>query len=122
MRTVKVPYIYKHFKGKYYAIMAVSVPVTEQAIIYNEEAYKYFATHTENGNTIQLYGNSDSMLFHKVSECPEVLVIYKSLYDNAVAYARPYKMFLSEVDKGKYPDATQEYRFGEVSSEDVLEI
>ena len=97
MRTVKVPYIYKHFKGKYYATMAVSVPVTEQAIIYNEEAYKYFATHTETGDTIQLYGNSDRMLFHKISECPDVLVIYKSLYDNAVAYARPYKMFFWEL-------------------------
>lgn len=122
MRTVKVPYIYKHFKGKYYATMAVSVPVTEQAIIYNEEAYKYFATHTETCNTIQLYGNSDRMLFHKVSECPDVLVIYKSLYNNAVAYARPYKMFLSEVDKEKYPNATQEYRLEEVPLEDVLEI
>ena len=50
------------------------------------------------------------------------LVIYKSLYDNAVAYARPYKMFLSEVDKEKYPNATQEYRLEEVPLEDVLEI
>ena len=28
----------------------------------------------------------------------------------------------AKIVKEKYPDATQEYRFGEVSSEDVLEI
>ena len=39
------------------------------------------------------------------------MVIYKSLYDGSGAYARPIDMFLSEVDKEKYPDVEQKHRF-----------
>lgn len=48
----------------------------------------------------------------------ENLVLYQSLYsspDNKIHegdyFVRPYEMFMSKVDKVKYPEIKQEYRF-----------
>jgi len=47
-------------------------------------------------------------------ENPRKLVVYKALYGDNQIWVRDYDMFASLVDKEKYPDVLQEYRFEEV--------
>lgn len=45
------------------------------------------------------------------SETREKLVLYRALYGECKRFVRPYEMFMSKVDKVKYPDVKQVYRF-----------
>jgi hypothetical protein len=49
----------------------------------------------------------------KDSETLDEMVVYKHLGTDEV-WVRPLTMFLSKVDKNKYPDIKQEYRFEKI--------
>lgn len=44
------------------------------------------------------------------TETEEVMVVYQEV-DGEATYVRPLEMFVSKVDKEKYPDVLQKYRF-----------
>lgn len=52
----------------------------------------------------------------KHTETEEMMVVYEHQGTNVV-WARPYDMFVSKVDREKYPDVEQEYRFQLISDE-----
>lgn len=48
------------------------------------------------------------------TESEDIMVVYKDVSNPSLVWARPLALFLSKVDKDKYPEAAQEYRFEEV--------
>ena len=61
-------------------------------------------------------GNCYEILyFARDSETREEVVVYRALYGERGVWVRPKAMFFSQVDREKYPDASQEWRFERVT-------
>ncbi len=62
-------------------------------------------------------GNQYEILYiARDSETMESVVVYRALYGERGVWVRPLEMFLSPVDREKYPDVNQTYRFEKVEA------
>lgn len=90
----------KHFKGFCDSAYNFDHPIPQKG-----EKYKHFKL----GKIVTIIGIS------KHTETEEISVVYE--YEGHI-WNRPLEMFMSEVDKEKYPNAEQKYRFELVESEE----
>ena len=126
-RYVQCPGIYKHFKGKYYATLDVSIGIPKDyyiSLLSRGETLESIGTvkicGTEpEGYLVTIFKDRDDLLVHIIDNSPIVcnipqrLVIYKALYDtDSPTYGRPIESFLSLTDRSKYnkEDYPQHYR------------
>lgn len=76
-----------------------------ERVVKPNSIYKHFK-----GNIVKV------ILIAKDTETLEDLVVYKHI-DKDEYWVRPLSMFLSKVDKDKYPNIDQEYRFEVIEDE-----
>ena len=63
-------------------------------------------------------GNEYEILcFARDSETQAELVVYRALYGDGGVWVRPKDMFFSPVDRDKYPDVRQAFRFEKIAKE-----
>lgn len=134
-KSLKLYGVYNHFKDKQYVLVGVSYPdtmmykelkfqrinlahrelVDEKVSVFTEDTNNYIISYARP----RISSDLDTLLgiyFHDSAKYSGILVLYVSLYDKPTVWSRPVEMFLSKVDKEKYPQATQEYRLEPITS------
>lgn len=120
MRELKYPAIYKHFEDKFYATIGVSTYIEvdifremlkkdDDLVFFNLPNVYVSYTEAKRGFFAAKYRDR----WYHFDVCKEDVVLYKSLEDGNGIYGRPIEIFLSEVDREKYPEVLQKYRFEE---------
>ena len=74
--------------------------------------YKHFKGHVY--KVIAL--GYDSEKYNEENKDKSRVVVYENI-DTKEVWVRPYDMFNSKVDREKYPEVNQEYRFEEIGGE-----
>lgn len=115
---IQIPGIYRHFKqtkdgeDMIYAVSNISVPLQPKdmlELVQKEKHTIHVYHHTELECDTWIFRVGDKY-YHPASIESEKLVVYTGLYGERKTYLRPLTMFLSTVDKVKYPNATQKFR------------
>ena len=75
----------------------------------------------EPGDTVRHFKGRlyEILYFAHDSETREEVVVYRALYGERGVWVRPKAMFFSPVDREKYPDAPQAWRFEREEGGDV---
>ena len=123
-RKLVVPGIYKHFKhtkdgipnNYMYAVKFISNPISVDWINKEMEKDTNIVENTCYFEHTELKEKSVSFLinnkwYHSDEFSKDKLVVYCAMYNDHIDYARPYDMFIGEVDHEKYQDVKQKYRF-----------
>ena len=119
MRIIKYPGIYRDVKGNFYATMFKSEPIEMGQL---EVSFKHMEVyHRLLKDTVVVLSTNDGKHYHYSSEDTHSWVIYKSLFDNEVAYAERVSDFQAPLDKAKYPLCKNRYKFEFVKNTEVEE-
>jgi len=71
------------------------------------------------GDIVRHFKGNEYEILHiaRDSETLEEMIVYRALYGERGVWVRPRAMFESRVDRSKYPDVEQEYRFEKIMEE-----